>query len=542
MVEIKDLEHQHLSLLATCYGYAKFLYGNRLQKGSQWVLKRAKKHICKHFAHTIAQIPEAARGYFAPGVSERELFDFLAECYAENSRLAAARFELQKETLQPLGDAVVRMVQDLQNAWDEDGEAPGVLIEGEQIILLGEEGAALERKLILENGILAPEVAERGFLLNIQEVKRENDWYVFYEAEEYTQREAVRFTNAYVQARSIDCTRELAFHTSAWMVLFRLAYAIVQKSELPGGYCNEQETALLPLLKEIKQFGFLKEYPLLTQLAEQTGCRSAAFDKLLEKAIRKKYARFDSGLDRAEFEPMLRAIYEKIRQSQEEYPNKVALYCDAREVALKRRALTELFYSRGFAGEYPDFHKTADIPGYHMVSGNYGNALYCRVKNAQMFIHCAEGCAWNGELLVHFYCGRALTGKRPPVQDIFSCYFRDKGYRWNQWIWLHAKEETLEAANVAVKILQLEKLTKQEQKQYGEYNYGMIKESRIALIVAMLTFPATVLLISILMAIFGEWAELEKLITALLNWKILGFYATIFLLPLSVIALIARRR
>ena len=104
------------------------------------------------------------------------------------------------------------------------------------------------------------------------------------------------------------------------------------------------------------------------------------------------------------------------------------------------------------------------------------------------------------------------------------------------------ENETLEAANVAVKKLQLEKLTKQEQKQYGEYNYGMIKESRIALTVAMLTFPATVLLISILMAIFGEWAELEKLITALLNWKILGGYAALYLLPLSVIALITRRR
>ena len=326
------------------------------------------------------------------------------------------------------------------------------------------------------------------------------------------------------------------------MRLHQFAYAIVEKSELPGDYCNEREKALLPLLREIKQFGFLTEYPLLTELAEQTGCRSAAFDKRLEKAKLKKNGLWNSGLDRAEFEPLLRIIYEKIQQSQEDYPSQVELHCDAQDMDRKRREITDFFHSQGFAGEYPDFYKTADIPGYHMVSGNHGNVLYCRVKNAQMFIHCAEGRAWNRELLVHFHCGRALTGKRQSVQDIFSCCCQDRGYRWSEWVWGHSSDRALEGAKIAVKKLQLDKLTKEERKRYGTYNNGMDKGVLIAFAVSAFSLPVAMLLTAIVMAISGEWEALVEMRTELIRWEIFTFYATIYGLPLGVFALLARRR
>lgn len=542
MLDAKELQRHHLNRLAYFYSFAQFLYGSGVKKSGSWPQRRAKKWFCKRQAETISQMPEAVQAYFLPEADEKVLFDFLAFCYEENSRRMAEYFEEQDRILKPLGDKVVRIVRDIQDQWDEDGESAGLFLEKDHVVILAVNDSAIIRRLILEDGILSPEVAERGYLMNIDEVKRENGWYIFYEEEDFVQREVLRFTMAQVQVQCVDCTKNSYNYSDTWMHLRGCASAILRKSGLPGDYCNEQEKTLIPLLREITQFGTLEGYPLLTAVAEETVCRTPYFDKRLAKAQGKARASWNSGLNRAEYEPFLRAIYDKICQSQQGYPSQTDLYCDPQMLAETRSTISEFFYSQGFAGTYPDFYKTADIPGYRIAPGQHGNVLYWQVKNAQMFIRCEEHCTELGELWVHFNCGRSLTGKRPPVQDLFSCSCQDRGYRWSGVVWNHAFDRMLEGAAMAVKRVQLEKLTKAERKRYGNHHGGMDQGSRVAMAVAALALPVTLLLAMIMMVIYGEWEALEKMITEFPLWEILAVYAVIYGLPFGIFALVARRR
>lgn len=553
MLDVKTLESQHLSLLAAFYGYTKFVYGSNLPHAPAWKQKRAKRWFCKQYATSIDKMPEVVRQYFAPDTDVVECIAFLEECYAENSLRAVNQFERQKETLAPLGEAVAQAVQALNEIDPEEGDM--VYIERFQgkTLLYVDKFSAFSRYLVLENAVLSPELEEYGFPLEISDVRKEDAWYVFYVVNgDFEQREALRFTHAQVQVQSYDCTKNETLNDRFWSYLYSLAYSLVRKNEIAGEACNEREKALLPLLQEIVKLGSLEDYPLLTALAEETGCKSAEFDARMEKTKRKDFYYWQCFLNGAEYEPLLRTIYEKIRLSQEGYPTVVEQRCDSERIAQKRAAITEFLHQKGFVGEYPDFYKTADIPGYHIVPSQGGKVLYCRVKNAQMFIRCMENWAGAGEMRVNFVCGRALTGKRPPVRDILSCAMEDKGYRWCRIVWDNtfcpdsetpfSRDCTMEAAGVAVKKVQLQKLTKYEERKYGVYSALRDPSQKIILGIFAFMLPVCLLLVAAIMAISGDWDGLREMSTTFPLWEVLLGYGIVYGIPFGIFAILRGRR
>lgn len=545
MLDVNTLETQELELLTGYFEHARLVFGENLLDASTRKLKRAKKHLRKVFSSQISRMSQQVQQYFTSDASERALFQLLQACYQVYMQQNEARWEAEKVVLASFGEAVYQAIQRAKEAYDEDDVLLTIRQEQCQTWMLVEENEAFSCSLVLENAILSPQVAQRGYIWSLYEVRREGDWVIFYEREEMRPQEAVRFTDAKVHIENYDCTKRLTPHGSLAWALYNMAYQIIWKSEISADACNEREKALLPLLREIKRLDALQEHPNLRQLAKQVGCNMSALDEMLKK--KKRSYPWDSFFANAEYEPLLRAIFEEIRHSQEGYPSQVGLRCDPQTVAKKRAAVTEFLRSHGFAGEYPDFNKTVDIPGYHMVPGQRGKVLYCRVKNAQMFIRCVEGWAGEGEMLINFLCGRALTGKRQPVRDILSCYCQDRGYRWSGMVWDHTsarsgKDGTLEAAALAVKKVQMQKLTKEEKKRNGEFNVSMDTGYKIALAMPALTVPATILLVTIILTISGDWAELRKMMMEFPWWEILACYGALYGLPFGVFALIARRR
>lgn len=553
MLDVKTLESQHLSLLAAYYGYTKFVYGSNLPYASAWKQKRAKRWFYKQYATSIDKMPETVRQYFEPDTDVAECIAFLEECYAENSLRAVNQFERQKETLEPLGEAVVRAVQALNEIDPEEGDAVYLEQVNGKTLLYVDTSFAFSRYLVLENAVWSPELKEYRFLPQISNVRREDGWYVIYIVSgDFDQREALRFTHAQVQVQSYDCIKCETMDDNFWVYLESMAYSLIKKSEIAEEQCNRREKELFPLLREIRKFGALEDYPLLTALAEETGCKTPAFDARLEKAKRKGCNPWRCFLNGAEYEPLLRTIYEKIRLSQEGYPTVVEQRCDPERIVRKRATITEFLHQQGFAGEYPDFYKTADISGYHIVPSRGGKVLYCRVKNAQMFIRCMEDWAGAGEMRVNFVCGRALTGKRPPVRDIFSCAMEDKGYRWCRVVWDNtfcpnsetpfSRNCTMEAAGGAVKKLQLQKLTKYEERKYGDYSAWRDPSQKIILGIFAFMLPVCLLLVAAIMAISGDWDGLREMITTFPLWEVLLGYGIAYGIPFGIFAMLRGRR
>lgn len=296
-------------------------------------------------------------------------------------------------------------------------------------------------------------------------------------------------------------------------------------------------------------------FPLLTQLAQQAGCKTSGLEKMLKKWLGPSYGRLGNPLCTQKLEPLWRAIYEKIQQSQEGYPVKVEQHCDSTELEKKRAAIQAFLHQQGFSGQYPDFVKTGNISGLHLAD-SYDQAYLCGMeKDARMYIRCVESLQDNARLLVHFLCGTAL--KQTSVQDIHSCLFNAKGQRLFWWVRdydcvydaeiAQTEERILRLAQIAVKKVQMQKLTKEEKKLYSFGSSEGMAWFWLWLLMGGGLFgiamvAAFMLLGTVIFALFGQWQQIPiMLATYPWGWMLLFCWVG-FGLPMGLIALFAKRR
>ncbi len=264
-----------------------------------------------------------------------------------------------------------------------------------------------------------------------------------------------------------------------------------------------------------------------------------------------------NGLCAREWEPLWRAIYEIICRSQEEYPVRVEQRCDAEQIKKMREKIQLFMHSQGFSGTYPDFRKTGDIHGVHLYE-SYGLTYLCAAeKKAQMYIRCVETLGGNDRTVVHFLCGTALKQKDSKVSDIIGCLFHNKGRRLFWWVrdydTVYDEETTqsdcriMQMAQIAVKKVQLQKLTKEEKKFYSFGSSDGLGLFWLWLLfggglfgVAMVV--AFMLMGSLIFALFGQWQQIPSMLVSYpWGWMLLFCWAG-FGLPMGLISLIAKRR
>ena len=542
MPEILNLEWEDLSSLAAIGMHIRFRYGASISLCKQRVVRRWME---KQYADQIAALSENVRHCFSPENSDEAVIGFLLACAEEMGRRVRENLTAQALLLAPLGESVQFAFQYLA---EEDFGVRLERLDEKRLALHVADTAAYCQILVLENAVLSAECEEWTYIDDAVQVLKEDDVYILRVCAGNDDQEVLRFTDAHVQVTCHNCLEEQIFANDPWSYLRYLAYAILSKAEIPGDYCNDQEKELLPLLQEIQKIGdgnAVAQYPLLTDLAREIG---VSFGKKTPKLLMQKQA-----------ESLWRAVYEKICNSQQNYPVRVAQRYDAEKLENLRQNIQCFMHSQGFSGQYPDFYKIGDFKGMHLCETNGLPYLYVAEKNVKMFIRCVETLGGSALPVIHFLCGATMGDKSEQMQDVFSCWFQDKGRRLCWWVRDYdaaymqgvsrTLEEVMQRAQIAVKQVQMQKLTKEERKLYRS---GIAVSNALALFWTWLIIGGgmfssamvgvCVLLVVLISAMLGDWTEIPSLMGSIpLGW-IFVFCWLGYGLPMGVVALAAKHR
>ena len=186
--------------------------------------------------------------------------------------------------------------------------------------------------------------------------------------------------------------------------------------------CNDAEIKLIPLLKEIATLDCIPNeheplaFPLLKGLAIKHGYTKIA-DKLrlventsITSYLKSSSLRTTLGImNKAQYEPLWREIYNKVADSQKDYP-KQNEHSEDKKLQKLRNEIDVRFLSEGYSGKYPDFYKIGSMKGIHLAN-SYGMSYFVGLKkNVQYYIHCFEN-VYEEDISVTFVSGTDLTKK-----------------------------------------------------------------------------------------------------------------------------------
>lgn len=362
-----------------------------------------------------------------------------------------------------------------------------------------EFGSGYDRTLTLINASGIPEGSFDCLHFLCEPFVRQDDKYILSgEAEnfgeELTTPFSIRFTDAKVEI-TLSRADEQTLMGTPWAWLESIAADILDKHIfLPDKYFNDKEKEILPLIAEISKLSYWAmipdefksaEFPQLKAYIAKFGYNELLpLVENLEKEYfneNKKYRvveKLVSKLDNQKYEPLWREMYNILVKTQEEYPSRVDLFCPTDLLNETRSNIQKLMEAHGYSGQYPDFVKKGEIRGVRLTESYDKSYLIGAEKNVVYHIHCSEEY-FSEHLMVEFLCGTELLKKDEVAGDIYSCLFNAKGRRLFKTMSYESDyindgeletQDLEQRVQIAVKKAELIKLTKEERKEFGDFD------------------------------------------------------------------------
>ncbi|MBQ4156076.1 MAG: DUF3878 family protein, partial [Clostridia bacterium] len=359
------------------------------------------------------------------------------------------------------------------------------------------------------------------------------------------------FESAIIQVEVYNACNNFYCYYRPWDYLHNLCYNIKTKADHSPEYVNEKEKKLMPLITEIRNFEYwgkcetiecfefseLKkivrkfEYIEIEEMLnkiEKVNCNDKNFYNTVEKLY--------SILNKKQYEPLFREIYNKIAQSQEQYPTRVETLCDKEMLENARSDIQTLMESKGYSGTYPDFYKIDSMKGIHLAS-SYNQTYFVGIeKNVKSHIHCTEEIDDEG-LSIQFLCGTALLKKGEDETDIFGYSFNAKGRRLFDTIFYRISFEEYKAYNelkdletyisIAVKKAECKNLNKEERTTiYGPLG-GLGTFLTVFLVggglFAIFMTLAMMIICTLTTIAFGLFNDIPEMFKVMPWWQMFGF-------------------
>lgn len=437
-----------------------------------------------------------------------------------------------------------------------DSEEGELIIEsqGENIVISCSDELCFTWKLILANASGLPEQTQEGRMFWCKDLRREAEQYVLSGEVEATDcfHVDIRFSGAYVdvEAKRTDLVQQ---HMKPWMHLSAMAHGILRKSEIAPDLIHAQEQRLLPLLREITLLTCWQGLP-----KDQNGELFPLLRKRLAPKLHKYLNRLEQSwgswdkylkasnqlqtlLNRSEYEPVWRELFEQIAASQAEYPLKIyaseGLRCE----------IEAMLHSCGYSGAYPDFVKRGAVRGLHIRKSHEMSYFIFNEKHAVFHIHCREYPGWNDGLLIEFICGTEFLRKDDKPGDIWSCLFDAQGRRLVHTVSCFDEDDLSLKAATAVKKAELRRLTKDERKADGDIPFGMWSLLFFLFVLLAGGFFAVFIMIGmalmvLLICLFvGGWSSVPEMFTALPWMELFWFSLLAFGGVMGIVEVIAAR-
>ncbi len=310
-------------------------------------------------------------------------------------------------------------------------------LNGECGELRVEETPAYTLSIFAEDFQISKEVNSQEFYLYAERISRNNGRYhirfkcLNLDSDDFENVDFY-FSNPAEKVELFNCS----FITGRpWNDLSFIANEVVSKAELSLSLCNQKETELLPLFKELQFFCELAEgiavFPCLKEIVSAHNypelVKALSAVEGIDAATFKGGVSVSMKLDvfsKAKYEDLWREIYAQIAESQEDYPQKAEGAEGLRDL---RKAIEARFLTEGYSGKYPDFYKKGSMKGLHPVD-SYDEPYFVGMKKSVgYFIRCVETIV-DDELQIYFLSGTDLT-KGNKCKDIYACMFNDNGKR-----------------------------------------------------------------------------------------------------------------
>ena len=254
-----------------------------------------------------------------------------------------------------------------------------------------------------------------------------------------------------------------------------LASYILRKNDMPYKMLNDKEKALIPLCEELHDIVYgndernaYSEFEKL--LSIHNANKALSILRGIEGGTNRKNKeseRLFMLLKSAGYEAVWRDIYDKIRDSQKDYPDSFDLIIPMRQFDYQKKRITKKMRALGYDGEYPEYVKTGEFKKARLYTAKTGNGIVFPAKSVNFYVKCGVFIDEWG-ISVDALSGFTVNGKNDPPADIMSCMFY--GGRAMFKAMGITTEKTLE---LAAKLAECKKLTREEKTYaYIEGRFG----------------------------------------------------------------------
>lgn len=430
----------------------------------------------------------------------------------------------------------------------DDDTYPFTLKKGNDLYIITDEETSYKRTLILKNAKgWKDEILENYSNFRITYNDSEEKYCFSGECDinsEEPEKFSINFENAQCQTDIFNAFDSLYFNCP-WYIICEAAMSIKNKSEFLKESLNKSEQNLMPLIDEVAALYPYSEktkkdlsFQLLKETANKFAFHNLTKDfEMIEhldandKNIHKHFQKLINTLCQSEYEPLWREIFDKLRDTQKEYPHRADILNKDNSIIETRREIQKLMELKGYSGTYPDFYKKG-ISGNVKIRENYGKSYYIgKNKPAEFFIHCTESYWLEEHFEINFICGTSFL--KEGVKDIYSCTFEDKKNRFfndvSYYFSLNDEEDepdNLETCvSVAVKTAECIKLNKSERSKYNnsapltiEGFFGLyVLFSGVLSLVIILTMIVICIAVTVL---FGLWRDIPEMLGEMPWWQL----------------------
>ncbi len=439
--------------------------------------KKQQRRFLKNESFSIEELSDECQAYFSKDIEPIQFFEFLEGCKKEFEQRIEAK---KKSFFTEFSDLEDRTVESL---WQiiERGSVDFAKRENKYELVLDDTGSYM-LSLTVENLEIPDNYNSETQYIEVIKLSRNGGRFCLRcKFEDYENDSEGEFEFYFTNPQEkIVVFNDSEVQYEPWDALSFLANEIVGKFEVSPALCNDAEIKLIPLLKEIATLDCIPNehdplaFPLLKGLAIKHGYTKIA-DKLrlLENTPITSYLKSSSLrttlgiMNKAHYEPLWREIYNKVADSQKEYPKQSDSFTNQKKLQKLRKELEIRFLSEGYSGKYPDFHKTGSMKGIHLAN-SYGMSYFVGLKKkVQYYIHCFEN-VYEEDISITFVSGTDLT-KKNQCADIYSYMFNDNGKRlYNTTVYSSSADDLALSVSTAIKRAECKPLNKYEkQQEYG---------------------------------------------------------------------------
>ena len=266
----------------------------------------------------------------------------------------------------------------------------------------------------------------------------------------------------------------------------------------------------------------LKKLDKLLYKLSLSKCRGFSRDRLVKK--------IEHRLCSVACETLMREIYEKMIESQREYPLAFGDDSVDNDILAVRSEIERLMHERGYEGSYPEFVKRGNIRDVRL-GRSYGLSYFVGFeKNSEHRIKVVERIG-RDVCSLQLVCGCALHKKNENIRDIWSCSFNAKGRRFINSVEYTIDDETgvdlPTIIDIAVKRAELRTLDDREKRILYPYMPSAFSIFLLVFVVMGGSFGiimtlASMLLCVICLACFGQLSLAGEMMRVIPWWLVLA--------------------